>query len=311
MNNLRKSVEEYLKGRRSFGFKLYEHGLFLTQFVDFLEVKGSDVITKELAVEWATLPIGCNPSRWTGRYGVIQKFSQYYKVIDPRTELLPQGLFPYRYKRKSPYIYTKKEIIKLINAAKKLNSGKGLRALTNATFLGLLAVTGMRIGECLGLNCSDVNLKDGLLIIRSTKSGRPRLLPLHPSTVRVLRNYAQKRDSILPIAKSPRFFVNEWGTKLTQWSVRWTFIRLSRQIGLRNSSDRFGPRIHDLRHTFAVRMLQDWYRKKKDVEAHLPHLTTFLGHGHVRDTYWYITGVPELMQLAVKRMVSLKGNNTL
>jgi len=311
MSNLRKSIEEYLKGHRSLGFKFYEHGLFLSQFVNFLEAKGSDVITKELAVEWATLPTSCNLSLWTVRYGVIQKFSQYYKAIDPQTELLPQGLFPYRYKRKRPYIYTRKQITELINAAKKLNSSKGLRALTNATFLGLLAVTGMRIGECLGLNCNDVNLEDGLLTIRNTKNGRPRLLPLHPSTVRVLRDYARQRDQILPSAKSPRFFVNEWGTKLTQWSVRWTFVRLSRQIGLRSSSDRFGPRIHDLRHTFAIRMLQSWYRKKKDVEAYLPYLTTFLGHGHVRDTYWYITGVPELMQLAVKRMASLKGNNTL
>jgi integrase len=117
------------------------------------------------------------------------------------------------------------------------------------------------------------------------------------------------RYILLPCAKSPRFFVNECGTKLTQWSVRWSFVRISRQVGLRSPSDRFGPRIHDLRHTFAVRTLEDWYRKGKDVEKYLPYLTTYLGHGHVRDTYWYITGVPELMQLAIKRMTSIKGNS--
>ena len=311
MNDLKEAAKEYLKGRRSLGFKLYEHGLFLDQFVNFLEARGESIITKELAIRWAMLPIGCNPSRWTTRYGIIRQFALYFKAIEPRTELLPEGLFPYRYKRKQPYIYSKRQIVELLNAAKKLESSKGLRALTIYTFLGLLAVTGMRIGECLGLNCGDVNLNEGLLTIRKTKNGKARLLPLHNSTVQVLRNYAKKRNSILPVAKSPRFFVNEWGTKLTQWSVRWTFVRMSHQIGLRGPSDRFGPRIHDLRHTFAVRVLQEWYRKEKDVEAYLPHLTTFLGHGHVHDTYWYITGVPELMRLSVKKMNSSEGNNVL
>jgi integrase len=311
MSILKKAAEEYLKGRRALGFKLYEHGLFLDQFIAFLEAQEKSVITKEFAVKWATLSKGCNPSRWTKKYGVIRQFALYYRAIDPRTEILPEGLFPYTYKRKQPYIYKKKQIIELINAAKGLESSKGLRALTVSTFIGLLAVTGMRIGECLGLDCEDVNLKEGLLTIRKTKNGKPRLLPLHISTVKVLRNYAKKRDAILPISKSPRFFVNELGTKLTQWSVRQTFVRLSHQIGLRRPSDRFGPRIHDLRHTVAVRILQEWYRKGKDVEAYLPHLTTFLGHGHLDDTYWYITGVPELMQLAVKKMYSLKGDRTL
>ena len=310
MSILRKAIEEYLKGRRALGFKLYEHGLLLSQFADFLEAQGEFTITRELAIKWATLPNDCNPSHWTKRFGVIRKFALYFRAIDPRTELLPQGLFPYRYKRKQPYIYTKKQIVELIDAARGLNSSEGLRALTISTFLGLLAITGMRIGECLGLDCDDVNLKEGLLAIRKTKNGKTRLLPLHSSTVKELGNYAKKRDNILPIAKTSRFFVNEWGTKLTQWSVRWTFIRLSRQTGLRGPSDRFGPRIHDLRHTFAVRILQDWYRNGKEVEAYLPYLTTFLGHGHVHDTYWYITGVPELMQLAVKKMDSFKGGHT-
>jgi integrase len=311
MSILRKYAEEYINGRRSLGFKLYEHGLFLTQFIDFLESKDTSIITKELVVQWATLPTDCNPSRWAKRYGVMREFANYYKAIDFRTEILPPGLFPYRYKRKRPYIYTEKQIIDLINAAKKLYSSKGLRALTNSTFLGLLAVTGMRIGECLGLDCKDVNLEEGLLTIRETKNGKQRLLPLHASTVTVLRNYAKHRNRILPIAKSTRFFVNEWGTKLTQWSVRWTFIRLSRQIGLRGASDRFGPRIHDLRHTAAVRMLQDWYRRGKDVEAYLPRLTAFLGHGHVGDTYWYITQTPELLRLVIKRMTLLPGDSIL
>lgn len=308
---LKETTEEYLKGRRALGFKLYEHGLFLDQFIKFLDEQGKSIITKELAVKWAMLPTGCDPSLWATRYRVIRQFAFYCKAIEPKTELLPEGLFPYRYKRKQPYIYSKKQIVELLTAASGLESSKGFRALTISTFLGLLAVTGMRIGECLGLDCDDVNLKEGLLTIKKTKNGKARLLPLHSSTVKVLSNYAKKRDVILPIAKTSKFFVNEWGTKLTQWSVRWTFVRLSKQIGLRGPSDRLGPRIHDLRHTVAVRILQQWYRRGKDVEAYLPHLTTFLGHGHLRDTYWYITGVPELMQLAVKKMKSLKGDNVL
>ena len=307
MNNLRKAMQQYLEERRLLGFKLYQPGLLLSQFIRFLEGQGAAFTTKELALRWATLPRNCHPAHWAKRLTVIRQFAQYLSATDPRTEVPPQSLLPYKYQRKQPYIYTEKQILELINAAKKLNSGSGLRALTYSTFFGLLAVTGMRISESIGLNCEDVDLKEGVLIVRQTKLGKHRLIPIHTSTAKALRNYVYRRDRIHPKAKAPSFFVAERGTRLTGCTVRWTFNLLSRQIGLRGPSDRFGPRIHDFRHTFAVRILQDWYRQGKDVEKHLPRLAMFLGHKHMNDTYWYLTATPELLQLAVKRMTSSKG----
>jgi len=211
---------------------------------------------------------------------------------------------PYRYSRKPPYVYTEEQVLALMEAAKKLPSKTGLRAFTYSTLFGLLAVTGMRITETLGLDCVDVDLREGVLNVRQTKLGKPRLIPLHPSTITALRRYARRRDRICLEAKSPSFFVAECGTRLTGCTVRWTFNRLSRQIGLRGASDRVGPRIHDFRHTFAVRLLQNWYQQNKDVEKRLPQLAMLLSHTHVNDTYWYLTATPDLLQAAAKRMAS-------
>lgn len=307
MNDLRKAMKQYLNERFALGFKTYKPALYISQFISFLEDERASCITQKLALQWATLPDNCSPSYWAARLSVIRQFAKYYSAIDPRTEVPLQGLVPFKKQRAAPYIYTEKQVLKLINAAKKLNSETGLRALTYATFFGLLAVTGMRIGESVSLDREDVDLERGVLLIRKAKFDRSRLIPLHTSTVKVLRCYVQRRDQVYPKAKTASFFVSESGTRLTVYIVRWTFNRLSRQIGLRGPLDRFGPRIHDFRHTFAVRMVQEWYRRGKNIEKLLPRLAIFLGHKHLNNTYWYLTATPELLQLAAKRAVSLKG----
>jgi integrase len=185
-------------------------------------------------------------------------------------------------------------------AAKKLPSPLGLRAATYATLFGLLAVTGMRVSEPVGLDRDDIDLNRGILTIRRTKFGKSRMLPLHASTLEALRRYGKLRDRLFPRTRS--FFVAEHGGRLTVWSVRSTFVALSRQIGLRGPQESYGPRLHDLRHRFAVKTLIRWYRAGVDVEQHLPELSTYLGHVHVADTYWYITAVPELLRLATLRL---------
>jgi integrase/recombinase XerD len=304
MSDLRKAVQEYLRERRSLGFKLYGAGLLLSQFVRFLEERGATHITRELALQWATLPQDCHPAHWARRLGVVRQFAGYHSATDARTEIPPQGLLPYKYSRATPYIYTQEQVLALMEAARKLPSHTGLRPSTYSTLFGLLVVTGMRITETLGLDCADVDFREGVLSVRQTKLGKLRLIPMHLSTVRALRRYAHRRDRIYPEAKTPSFFVAEGGTRLTGWTVRWTFNRLSRQIGLRGASDRVGPRIHDFRHTFAVRLLQNWCRQNKDVEKRLPQLAMLLGHTHVNDTYWYLTATPDLLQSAAKRMAS-------
>jgi integrase len=197
-------------------------------------------------------------------------------------------------------LYSNDEIWKLLQAARQLPSAHGLRGPTYYCLLGLLTVTGLRISEARNLKTEDVDLQEGLLTIRGTKFGKSRLVPIHPSTRAVLTDYASRRDRCL--ARRPdTFFVSGRGTRLDGAEIRRTFYLLSRHVGLRGPSDSHGPRLHDFRHRFAVETLIRWYRSGQDIERRLPILSTYLGHVHVADTYWYLTGCPELMGLAVKR----------
>jgi integrase len=236
----------------------------------------------------------------------VRRFARYVSALDPGTEIPPQGLLPYRFRRTQPYLYADEEIAHLIEAAKKLRSRQGLRAATYATLFGLLAVTGMRMSEPLAFDRDDVDLARGILTVRRTKFGKSRILPVHASTREALRRYRAVRDRICPRAQS--FFVSERGKRLTSERVWWTFVRLSHQIGLRGPADRHGPRLHDLRHRFAVQTLLGWYRAGLNVEQHLPELSAYLGHAHVTDTYWYISAVPELLQLATLRLEGKEGS---
>ena len=302
MSTLGDAADAYLALRRGLGFKLRDAGYWLGQFASFLEQHGAVHITTQLALDWATQPANAQPAYLTRRLSVVRGFAQYRSATDPRTEVPFLGLLPHRFHRKPPYIYTDAEIARLIKAAKKLPSATGLRARTYSTLLGLLAVTGMRISEVVSLGRDDVDLTAAVLTIRCTKFGKSRLVPVHASTRRALHTYAQWRDRIVPKPRTVWFFVGEHGEPLTTCAARWTFVRLSRQVGLRSLSDCKGPRLHDFRHRFAVKTLLHWYRTGVDVERHLPELSTYLGHGHVTDTYWYLSAVPELMRLVVARL---------
>jgi integrase len=310
MTELRKALEEYLAIRRALGFRLLLAGRSLHGFVEFAEKEGASFINTKLALQWATQPTDAQPAQWANRLGMVRCFAKYLSAIDPRTEIPPEELLPYRYHRKPPYIYTEADISKLINAAKKLPSPRGLRASTFSTLFGLLAVTGMRMSEPINLDRKDVDLQHGILTVRQTKFDKSRLIPVHISTMDKLREYAHLRDRICPIPQSLSFFVSEGGTRLTDCTVRRWFVILSHQIGLRSPGDSHGPRLHDLRHGFAVRTLLGWYRSGVDAEQNIPVLTTYLGHGHVTDTYWYISATPELLQLATLRLEEKKGKLT-
>ncbi|HJX52471.1 MAG TPA: tyrosine-type recombinase/integrase [Polyangia bacterium] len=209
---------------------------------------------------------------------------------------------PYRYHRKPPHLYTDDEIARLLRAAAKLPSKTRLRARSYTTLLGLLLVTGMRISEVVGLDRNDVDLANAVVTVRRTKFGKSRLVPLHISTRQALEGYVEKRDQILPKPTTTSFLVSEDGRRLTVNTVEQTFVKLSRRVGLRAPSDRRGPRLHDIRHHFAVRTLLRWYRAGIDVEVNLPRLSTYLGHVHVTDTYWYLSASPELMRAVAARL---------
>jgi integrase len=311
MSDLQTALQEYLSIRRQLGFKLRDEETILSKFVRFLEQEGASFITRDMALRWAMQPKDVLPAWWARRLRIVRLFAQYQSAADPRTEIPPQGLLPYRYHRQAPYIYNDEEIKRLLEAAKQLPSKKGLRPYTYYTLFGLLAVTGMRMSESVGLQCKDVDLTQGILTIVQTKFGKSRRVPLHPSTQRVLQQYECQRNRICPNPQDTNFFVSDHGTRLTGWNVRNTFVKLSRQIGLRGPLASHGPRLHDLRHGFAVRTILNWYREDIDVERQLPKLSTYLGHTHVNDTYWYLSAVPELMQLAIKRMEKAEGGTLL
>lgn len=297
--SLREALEEYLTVRRVLGFILAEPSRLLRKFVVYAEQEDTSFITTELAVRWA-IQSDCQPAQWANRLSMVRRFACYMSALDARTEIPPQDLLPHRFRRPQPYLYTDEEITHLIKAAQKLPSPLRLRGATYSTLYGLIAVTGMRVSEPVGLDRDDVDLNRGILTVRRTKFGKTRMLPLHASTLEALRRYVDRRDRLFPRTRS--FFVSERGTRLTVWSVEKTFVLLSRQIGLRSPEDSYGPRLHDLRHRFAVQTLLRWYRTDIDVERHLPELSTYLGHVHVADTYWYISAVPELLHLATLRL---------
>ena len=302
MSELRKALRGYLALRRALGFKLKTQGNLLHRFVDFADEQGASFITRDLALRWAVASPHGQQAQRGRRLHVVRMFAEYRASADSRTEIPPRGLLPDSYRRRSPYVYSDDDIRKLMEASLQLHSRRGLRATTCSTLFGLLAVTGLRIGECLALDHQDVDLVDGILHVRQSKFGKSRLVPLHPSACNALNRYAALRHRIFPQPKDNRFFVSELGKGLSQDHFRRTFWKLARKIGLRSPIGQRGPRIHDFRHGFAIRTLERLYRADADVERHLPVLATYLGHVDAVSTYWYLTATPELLRLASRRL---------
>lgn len=300
MTALRSALDRYVAMRRGLGHQFRAQERRLTEFVTFMEEHDATVITHKLALEWATLPPDRHAS-WALRLCDVRGFARHLLNVEPRTEVPPvKSLPPLR--RAKPYLYTDEEIRKLLATALELPPAAGLRRWTFHCLFGLLAVTGLRVGEALRLRREDTDLRQGILTIRDTKFGKSRLVPVHATTREVLLDYAARRDEHPDRRGSPYFFVTERGRRLLMQYVHPVFWKVSRQIGLRSRDDHTGPRLHDFRHRFAVQTLVTWYRAGEDVERLLPALSTYLGHSCVRDTYWYLSACPELMEHAAKRL---------
>jgi len=302
MKTLRQAVGDYLSLRRSLGFQLKTHERYLREFISFLKKRRATRISTRLALQFATHHQHQQPAVWAARLRVVRGFAGYRSGEDPATQVPPPGLLPYRPLRARPYLYTAEEIRQLLKTAQSLPATYSLKPWTYYCLFGLLAVTGMRISEVLNLQQKDVDWSEGVLTIHRTKFGKSRLVPLHPSTRRVLSAYAKRRDRFLAGKPVSHFLVCSRGTRLDASQVGRTFRQLSRQIGLRDASVSRGPRLNDFRHRFAVQTLVRWYRRGEDVERRLPILSTYLGHVHIADTYWYLTSTPELRGAAGKRM---------
>lgn len=299
---LRKAIEQYLTLRGDLGFKLRGTRYLLRQFARFMEDQSASFVTTDLALHWAMSPRRAQSAWWAQRLMAVRCFARHHRATDPRTQVPPLDLLRFRPRRARPYLYTEQDIERLMAAAKTLRPAGGLRGSTYATLLGLLSVTGLRISEALSLRPADVDCQAGLLTIRKTKFGKSRLVPLHPSAQRALLHYARQRDAYVGNLAAPRFFVTADGGPLTFQQVSKTFRLLRRRVGLQAAAQWDNPQLHHFRHRLATESLLRWYRAGDDVEQRLPVLSTFLGHGSVASTYWYLSGHPELMTRAMRRL---------
>jgi integrase/recombinase XerD len=305
MSKLSQELDRYLIIRRSFGSDLGTAARVLRRFIAFVEGQGTDHISTDLFLRWKKVFGKAHQQTWAARLGMIRLFAQWLQVLDPTHEVPPKGLIPSRLRRPKPYIYSVEEIKKILKEAASLPSMSGIRALTFSTLFGLIAVTGLRISEALALDNDDVDLETGVLTIRRGKAGKARLVPITDSVIKHLKAYIRERDRIVGFVPQS-FFVTEEGTRPDDCSARYNFAIVCRRIGLRSPQPFLrhgrGPRIHDLRHTFAARTMVGWYRDGKDAAREMIKLTNYLGHATPAHTYWYIEAVPELLELASQRV---------
>jgi integrase/recombinase XerD len=299
---LRDAAEDYLQMRRALGYKLEIQGLLLGSYVSYLGEIDAATVTIENAVAWATAPAGADPAYWAGRLSVVRQFARHLRTIDPRCEVPPARLLPYRSRRAIPYLYEPEQVAALMHAAGQLQPP--LLAANYQTLIGLMAVTGLRLGEAIRLDRVDVDDRHQLLRILDSKFGKSREVVLHQSTMRALDAYGRLRDLRFPRPRCEAFLVSLRGTRLRKSCIHHMFARLVQAAGLKPRSPGCRPRLHDLRHGFAVRTLLEWYRDGLDVQARLPLLSTYMGHVNPASTFWYLTAAPELLALVADRVDS-------
>ena len=299
MTRLRSLLQQYLHVRRALGYKLERAGRLLPGFVTFVHQARAPVITTALALAWATQSPRGTPEWAAARLSLVRGFAAYVHARDPRTEIPPATLLPHTRRRATPYLYSHADVRALMDTA--LTALAPFKGATYRALLGLLASTGIRVGEALALDQGDCDAADGILRIRHAKFGKTRQVPLHASTGAALTAYRRLRDRTFRAPRSPSLFVSRAGTRLLYKNVHVTFLHLVRTAGLVDRPPR-RPRLHDLRHSFAMHTLRDWYHAGVDVEARLPWLSTYLGHVGPSTTYWYLTATPELVTAAHRRL---------
>ena len=300
MSALEQALVDYLQLRRSLGHEMAEAAWLLPGFVAYLDAHDSRTVTIEAALAWAQQSktgtvTSVGPRRMTAARG----FARYLAGIDPTTEVPPLGLMPHRQRWRRPFIYSPADIDAVMSQA-RCSIVSPLRAATYDTVIGLLAASGLRIGEAIKLDRNDVDWAEGVLLIRESKFGKSRLVPLHTSSMQALTAYTQLRDELQPRPQEPSFFVSLTRKRLCYAVVSETFRQLIDNAGIGVGAPA-APRLHDLRHTFAVTTLLGWYRTGEDVQAKIPSLSTYLGHREPASTYWYLSAAPELLALAAAR----------
>lgn len=307
-------AEHYLDERRQLGYDSRTTGYALRSFARYVDGLGLEgPLTVEVMAAWArhAKTNGDNPATWARRLKLLRPFARWLQQFDPRTEVADDTVFGQVGQRLAPHIYSEQEIVDLLAAARRL--GPALRGATYEALFGLLAATGLRVSEAVHLMDTDVDLNSGILTVRQTKFAKSRQVPLHPSTVEVLRRYRGRRNLLIAVTEETPFFVSTRGRRrgcaLGLRQVHRVFQYLRGQLGWVNRGAHADPRIHDLRHTFIVRRVLLWHAQGVDIDQAMLSLSTYVGHAMVTNTYWYLTGVPELMALAAGQFESLKSGS--
>ena len=299
MTPLRRALADYLAIRRALGYRLARAEKLLAQFLAYLEDRGETRLRTETALAWATLPTGTTPGWWASRLTLVRGFATYLHTIDPATQVPPADLLRAHRRRATPYPYTDEDVAALLAAASGLRAPH--RVATYRTLIGLLVVTGMRVGEAIALDLRDFDAEQGLITVRQGKLGKSRALPLHPTATTAVQQYLHRADRPAP-RHTAALFVSTAGTRLLKRNVQHTFLALVRRVGLQPHTTACRPR-------FAVSTLLDAYRQGHDPEARLGLLATYLGHGDPKYTYWYLSAAPELMQLAADHLERRPGGS--
>jgi integrase len=300
MNPLRLALVDYLAVRRALGYQLNRAAKLLDQFLTYVEQRGDTHLRMEAMLAWATLPAAAHQSWTSARLSTVRRFAIHVHALDPVSEVPPPDALPWRPCRATPYLYSDQEVIALLAATETLRTAH--RVATFRTLIGVLAVSGMRVGEAIAPDRDDIDTTDHVLTVRLTKFGKSRELPVDPSTVRALQTYLARRDRPRAAARTRAVLVSTTGTRLLYCNVQWTFQRLVRRAGLHPRSAACRPRLHDLRHRFAVRTLLEAYEQDQNPEHRLALLSTYLGHVDPHATYWYLSAAPELLHLAADRL---------
>lgn len=296
-------VRAYLAHRRSLGFQLKCEGLQLLNFARYADgLAHRGPLTRQLAIDWACVPESADRLYWARRLEIVRTFARHLLMTEPQTQVPPRHWFGPAHRRRCPHLYSSAQVQQLLRRAGQLKGR--LRPHTWQTLISLLACTGLRISEAMHLKLGDVDWKQSLLIIRESKYGKTRLVPLHPTAIRPLRAYARRRQELFPFAEY--FFVSEGGTRLAPSTIGQTFSRLRQGIPF----SRRPPRLHDLRHTMASLVLQHWLTSRRGAVNRVLILSRFLGHGRVEDTYWYLTALPQLLAEAAKRFAAKDNENS-
>jgi integrase len=301
-------VEDYVAMRRGLGYQLRGQAVYLRSFAGFLDRVGHHgPVPLALSMDWAVSTLSADPCNRARRLAVVRGFLRHLAALDGATEVPPPGLLGPTHRRKPPHVYSDSEVTSLLRAAAALAPRDGLRPHCYVTLFGLLACTGLRISEALALSRDDVDLARGVLTVRAGKGGRTRLVPLHPSALEPLRDYAARRAQYDHDGPSGAFFRTDDSDRLSYHAVSSTFLRLRRRLGWTAQGRTRMPRIHDLRHRMVVRRLQLWHAQGADVDRGIAVLATYLGHVLVSDVYWYLTAVPELMSIVANRFEVFAG----